>query len=73
MEDNQARILLTAHHQNDLAETMLMKLTRGGQVSQLVGFRDQRPFTNGTLIRPLLPFSKQQLMEYALQHHLRWY
>ncbi|WP_325065024.1 tRNA lysidine(34) synthetase TilS [Limosilactobacillus agrestis] len=73
MEDNQARILLTAHHQNDLAETMLMKLTRGGQVSQLVGIRDQRPFTNGTLIRPLLPFSKQQLMEYALQHHLRWY
>lgn len=73
MKDNQARILLTAHHQNDLAETMLMKMTRGGQLSQLVGIRDRRPFASGTLIRPLLPFSKQQLKKYALQHHLKWY
>ena len=67
MKDNQAKILLTAHHQNDLAETMLMKMTRGGQLSQLVGIRDRRPFASGTLIRPLLPFSKQQLKKYALQ------
>lgn len=73
MKDNQASILLTAHHQNDLAETMLMKMTRGGQLNQLVGIRDRRPFASGTLIRPLLPFSKQQLKKYALQHHLRWY
>lgn len=73
MKDNQARILLTAHHQNDLAETMLMKMTRGGQLSQLVGIRDRRPFASGSLIRPLLPFSKQQLKKYALQHHLKWY
>ena len=62
-----------AHHQNDLAETMLMKMARGGQLSQLVGIRDRRPFASGTLIRPLLPFSKQQLKKYALQHHLKWY
>ena len=73
MKDNQASILLTAHHQNDLAETMLMKMARGGQLSQLVGIRDWRPFASGTLIRPLLPFSKQQLKKYALQHHLKWY
>lgn len=73
MKDNRASILLTAHHQNDLAETMLMKMTRGGQLSQLVGIRDRRPFASGTLIRPLLPFSKQQLKKYALQHHLKWY
>ena len=73
MKDNQARILLTAHHQNDLAETMLMKLARGGQLSQLVGIRDRRQFASGTLIRPLLPYSKQQLKKYALQHHLKWY
>ena len=52
---------------------MLMKMARGGQLSQLVGIRDWRPFASGTLIRPLLPFSKQQLKKYALQHHLKWY
>ena len=68
-----AGYLLTAHHQNDLAETMLMKLVRGGQLSQLVGIRDQRSFASGQLVRPLLPFPKARLRAYANYHHLTWY
>ena len=73
MKDEQATILLTAHHQNDLAETMLMKLTRGGQLHQLIGIKEKRPFASGTLERPLLNFPKQRLREYAVNNHLKWY
>lgn len=73
MKDEQATILLTAHHQNDLAETMLMKLTRGGQLHQLIGIEEKRPFATGTLERPLLSFPKQRLREYAVNNHLKWY
>lgn len=73
MEEYHAHIVLTAHHANDLVETMLMKLVRGGQLDQLIGIADQRRFHDGYLVRPLLPFSKQQLLEYANHHHLKWF
>jgi tRNA(Ile)-lysidine synthase len=73
MADQRAQFLATAHHQNDLAETMLMKMTRGGDLSQLVGISDRRPFATGELVRPLLPFSKEQLHEYAIARQLKWY
>lgn len=73
MEKEQANTLITAHHQNDLAETMLMKLTRGGQLRQLVGIEECRPFATGQLIRPLLIFPKQELRQYAEKTGLKWY
>ncbi len=73
MKEEQATILLTAHHQNDLAETMLMKLTRGGQLHQLIGIEEKRPFASGVLERPLLSFPKHRLREYAINNHLKWY
>ncbi|WP_102279471.1 tRNA lysidine(34) synthetase TilS [[Lactobacillus] timonensis] len=68
-----AEVVMTAHHGDDLAETMLMKLVRGGQLGQLVGIEADRPFYGATLIRPLLPFVKSQLYDYARQHHVKWY
>lgn len=73
MRQQGATILATAHHQNDLAETMLMKLTRGGLLDQLVGIADERPFADGKLVRPLLPFSKASLRQYARVRQLKWY
>ncbi|MBB1079615.1 tRNA lysidine(34) synthetase TilS [Limosilactobacillus sp. STM2_1] len=73
MKNYGAHILITAHHQNDLAETMLMKMVRGGQISQLIGIQDQRKFAGGMLVRPLLPFSKDILRQYAMKRQLKWY
>ena len=73
MTNYQLDTLVTAHHGDDLAETMLMKLTRGGQLNQLIGIADQRVFHNGWLVRPLLPFSKDTLVHYARHRNLRWY
>lgn len=68
-----ASSLLTAHHADDQAETVLMKLVRGGQLAQLQGILPAQPFKTGQLIRPLLAFSKDQLRAYAKQHQLTWF
>lgn len=68
-----ATAVLTAHHANDQAETYLMKLARGGDLAQLRGIQVNRPFQKGHLVRPLLPFSKQQLREYAAERQLTYY
>lgn len=73
MADNHVQTLITAHHQNDQAETMLMKLVRGGQLNQLLGIAWQRPFATGRLLRPLLNLSKATLVQYATEQHLTWF
>lgn len=53
--------LVTAHHRDDQVETILMKLLRGSRLRHLIGIEPVRPFGKGELIRPLLPFTKQEL------------
>lgn len=59
--------LMTAHHMDDQAETMIMRLTRGSILSSLSGISDDQPFGEGRLIRPLLIFSKEELKAFAKQ------
>ena len=51
--------LVTAHHADDQAETVFMRLIRGARLRHLSGMIDVQPFANGELIRPLLCFHKQ--------------
>ena len=60
-----AAAVLTAHHQGDQAETILMRLMRGSSLPSLTGIQEERHFNGGKLIRPLLPFSKERLYQYA--------
>jgi tRNA(Ile)-lysidine synthase len=55
-----ARIVL-GHHANDQAETMLMRVLRGCGTTGLRGMRGRRDH----LVRPLLPFTRDQLQLYA--------
>lgn len=64
--------LLTAHHRDDLAETLLINLLRGSGPSGLAGIAAQRRFAGGYLIRPLLDTPKCSLREYARLHALEW-
>ncbi len=73
MDRYNSTTLLTAHHGDDLAETFLMKLIRGGQLDSLIGIYQVRPFHHGQLVRPLLGFSKQQIREFATNKKLKWY
>jgi len=56
--------LLLAHHRDDQAETVLMKLLRGAGPDSLGGMRTLRPFARGQLWRPLLALSRRQLRDY---------
>ena len=54
--------LATAHHADDQAETLLMRLARGAGLPGLAGVRRARPLRPGvTLVRPLLDWRKAEL------------
>lgn len=73
MRKTGAHILMTAHHADDQAETVLMKLVRGDALPSLRGIAVMRPFASGKLVRPLLPFSKDDIKAYAHRRHLKWF
>ena len=53
----------TAHHADDQAETILMRLARGAGIAGLGGSRASRPLTDGVrLVRPLLGWRKAELV-----------
>lgn len=60
--------IATAHHKNDQAETVLFRVARGTGVRGLRGILPKR----GNLIRPLLPFSRSELEEYAAERGISW-
>ena len=64
--------LATAHHQDDQAETVLLRLLRGSGVAGLAAMRTQSTFAGGTLWRPLLRQSRAGLRDYAERHALSW-
>ncbi|MQS76125.1 tRNA lysidine(34) synthetase TilS [Companilactobacillus halodurans] len=63
--------LVTAHHGNDLAENILMKMIRSGNAYEIISLKEQRNFGNGQIIRPLLDFSKKELAEYGDIHDIK--
>lgn len=60
--------IATAHHLDDLAETVILWLARGGALKGLCGFR---AFENN-IIRPLISTTKDHIKEYAKQEGLSW-
>lgn len=63
----------TGHQRDDQAETVLERLLRGSGVGGLAGMRPQRPLGEGvTLIRPLLPFDREELRTWLRQQNLPW-
>ncbi|MFK7732788.1 MAG: tRNA lysidine(34) synthetase TilS [Pseudomonadales bacterium] len=65
-------VLMLAHHQDDQAETMLLRLLRGAGVRGLAGMPAQREIGLGHLLRPLLAQSKSELVSYANTHQLEY-
>lgn len=64
--------LLSAHHQDDQAETLLLNLMRGSGVAGLAGIGARRIFGKGLLLRPLLDVPLDDLKSYAAAEQLDW-
>ena len=62
--------LVFGHHQDDQAETVLLKLLRGAGPEGLGGMRAQRPLGRGMVWRPLLDTPRQVLRDYVDTHDL---
>ncbi|MDH5413765.1 MAG: tRNA lysidine(34) synthetase TilS [Flavobacteriaceae bacterium] len=60
--------VLTAHHADDDLETFLINTTRGTGLDGLTGI----PERNGNILRPLLPFSRTQIEQYAKEKGITW-
>nr|VFK33196.1 MAG: tRNA(Ile)-lysidine synthase [Candidatus Kentron sp. MB]VFK76044.1 MAG: tRNA(Ile)-lysidine synthase [Candidatus Kentron sp. MB] len=65
-------ILLTAHHLDDQAETLLMQMVRGAGPHGLAGMPTLARFGMGWLGRPLLGIAREALRDYALSQGLCW-
>ena len=60
--------ILTAHHLDDSLETFLINLSRGTGLDGLIGI----PSQNDKIIRPLLPFSREEIELYAQENNISW-
>lgn len=67
-EENQCRFIAVAHHGNDQAETILHQFIRGGTFAALRGMKSRRD----KIIRPLLSFTKAQIIQYAVENNIAW-
>ena len=61
MRDHDYTALVTAHHADDQAETILMRFLRGSRLRHLSGIQTVQEFGPGQLIRPFLSFKKSEL------------
>ena len=68
LQQHQYGYLITAHHANDNAETLLLNLGRG---AGLTGLKAMLPASGNTL-RPLLAVSRDEILAYAQQNKLAW-
>lgn len=64
--------LLTAHHLDDQAETILLHLMRGSGLQGLSGIPEFRSFDPGVLARPLLTVPHHEIEAYGKKWSLRW-
>ena len=68
LKENHFDYILTGHHADDNLETFLINLTRGTGLEGLTGI----PATNGNVVRPLLVFSRDEILAYAKENQIDW-
>lgn len=68
LEEKNFDYILTAHHADDNLETFIINLTRGTGLEGLTGI----PEENDKIIRPLLPFSREEILKYAEENSIEW-
>ncbi len=68
LKDFKYDFLLTAHHLDDDLETFFINLSRATGLNGLTGI----PKKNENIIRPMLNFSREEILKYAEENNLKW-
>ena len=70
IEKYNAKYLMTAHHGDDLMETILMRIVRGSTLKGYAGFEKKVEKDNYTLVRPLIFVTKQELEDFDKEKNI---
>ena len=68
-----ANYLMTAHHGDDLMETILMRMVRGSNLSGYMGFKKIVSMDNYKIVRPLITYTKEELEKYDNDNNIPYY
>ena len=66
----QAKYLMTAHHGDDLIETILMRIVRGSTLKGYAGFERKIDKGNYLLVRPLVFATKEEIEKYDIENNI---
>lgn len=67
-ERENLEFLVTAHHLNDQLETFIINLSKASGITGLSGI----PANDNQIVRPLLPFSKEEIYAFAKENHISY-
>lgn len=65
-----ADYLLTAHHGDDLMETIFMRISRGSNLKGYIGFKEEGCWEGIKILRPLINRTKKELEEYDKKNNI---
>ena len=68
-----ANYLMTAHHGDDLIETILMRIVRGSNLNGYSGFKKYVDMGNYTIVRPLINYTKKELEDYDIENNVKYF
>ena len=67
----EANYLMTAHHGDDLIETILMRMVRGSNLNGYSGFKEIVDMGTYKIARPLIKFTKEELLQYNVENNIK--
>ena len=68
-----AKYLMTAHHGDDLIETILMRIVRGSNLNGYSGFHKYVYMDSYTIVRPFINYTKKEIEDYDKQNNVTYY
>ena len=69
----EAKYLMTAHHGDDLTETILMRIVRGSNLNGYSGFKSVVDMDSYMIVRPLIYFTKKELEAYDKENNVKYF
>ncbi len=65
--------IFTAHHADDLIETILMRITRGSNLNGYAGFKVINKLSTIEMIKPLIYYTKNEILNYNKVNNIKFY